>query len=185
MKYIYIIILLLLTTCIPVNHILFIDYVVPKGMHYSIPRADIGIPSSVVTFEFKTNATWIWDEPEPSGYSKVAGLSFPTPHLTSSRVVFDGKKLGTYFYIDGVSPMENGEQWCKLWDVEIPATYTATCGYRDGYAYIHIYNNNNINQDTVIEYKCPKPSCLASFAAPYVGGRYVIDHDWRVPIRLK
>jgi len=184
-RYILVIIVLFSFSCVPPNHLFYTDYVVFAEQHYSLPRAVVPVPSQTVTFDFKTNDSWKWQPPAPSGWSKIGGVTWKQPHKQSVRTVFDGKYIGWYMWIDGVSPQENREQQGRLFIADLNTTYTCTAGYRHGGLYLHIYNNNDITQDTTIHYICKNISYPPLFDAPYVGGTYTLNHDWSVPIKFK
>ncbi len=180
-KALYFILFLFLVACVPVNHLAWVRYTVPAGENISIPRAQIPLVSAA-SFSFKTNNTWRWEKPEPSGFSKIAGIFWFKSHYTSARLVFDGEKLGYYFYVNGVSPMQNPKQMGRLIPVKIPHIYYCKTGWENDSLFIHLSDGNGY--DTTVRYPSKQPIYPASFDQPWVGGQYTIDHNWIVPIKL-
>jgi len=174
-------IVIILASCVPLNPLFFTEYVVNANTHYSIPRGTIPL-TNVASFNFKTNDTWLWDDQEISGWSKVCGINWRDNHYISARVVYDGEYIGAYFWIWNQSPMDNPEWMPRLFKVKLNHEYYCQTGWRDGEIFVRISDGETI--DTTVSFDCNKPDWAASFSQPYVGGRYTIDHKWNVPIRL-
>ena len=150
------------------------NYTVKAGEHRSVNKVTF-LKKDVINYSFTTDSTWVWDVSENNGYSKVVGIAWGSNHKNSVRVAYmrsnDIGILSYYYYIDGVSPMENHSQWGKLDTITIGNTYQGRLGWQNGYYFITLNNKHH-------SLKVKKPKGIKNLQHPYIGGTYVIDHDW-------
>lgn len=179
MKYIFII-LLFLSACVPANEFFFIDYVVFKGTHYSIPQAaQPPLPANYVTFQFKTNETWNFER-EGDFVSKIGGIYWLYPHQCSVRVCLFITEEGNkelWYYVYDVNPY--ARHLGKITDCEINKTYEVSLGYKSNNWFIYL---GDIEIEIPTEFK---PGIEPrGFDSPYYGGEPTAPHNWRVPIKM-
>jgi len=157
-------------------------YTVPAGDHYSTFDLTL-LGNSVLEFSFTTDSSWIWPEPEHNGYSKVCGIAWNSNHSNSVRIVYmrsnDIGVLGYYYYLNGVSPMENDSLWGVMDTVEIGKTYYCRLGWENEFYFIRMGDKNH-------SHKVPeKPNGWTNLQHPYIGGTYTIDHDWKTTVKWR
>jgi hypothetical protein len=175
---------LFLIACSPVNEAFFTPYFVPKGQHYSWPRATVVIPSNYVAFQFKTDYSWDFGYPGEMFISKIGGIAFGSNHTNSVRLGVMTEKDGVerfYFYVYdcNISPQQDKEQKGYICDVEFNKTYDCVCGWREGEFYVKL-NDLEFKVETSF-----RPTFEPrSFCSPYYGGNPTTAHRWEVPIKL-
>jgi len=161
--------------CMPANHVFFTPYVVLKGQTACLTRlSSMPIPTNVLRFEFKTNDSWTW--PDENGISKVFGIYWLEPHLTSVRI---GKMNGwLWFYVweKGRSPQQDKRLKGKLYKWETNKTYKAITGLI-GNKFIVSINDTTIQILTDYKVENPAGYCLPNLWKP-------IGHNWLVPVKL-
>ena len=100
----------------------------------------------------------------------------PKMHKNSCRVVYlrsnDIGLLAAYYYVNGVSPQENPLQKVILDTIEIGKTYYGNLGYSNGWYHVWLGDKYHSYYVGELNYTIRLRSNL------YVGGRYVLDHDW-------
>jgi len=174
MKY-FLIILVFLVGCSSVGTF---HYTVPKGKHRStnILRE---VHNHTLRYSFTTDSTWIWDKPDKQGWSKVTGMSWNSNKKNSVRIVYlrlsdSVGVLGYYYYVNGVSPQDNPTQKGILDTISIGQSYYGKLGWDNGFYFIEMNNKyHSMYVGDVI------PTFYFRWLQnPYIGGTYVIDHDW-------
>jgi hypothetical protein len=184
MRYIFIILLAMLASCNyndkpePIGNVY--EYTVKAGEHYSTHAVNL-LDKDMINFSFTTDSSWVWEVPELNGYSKVVGIAWGTPHQNSVRVVYarrgDIGVLAYYYYINGISPMENNAQWGVMDTIEIGKTYYGRLGWSNGFYYIQLGNKYN-------SLKVYEKYGVSNLLHPFIGGTYTIDHDWTTTQRI-
>ena len=151
-----------------------INYTVPAGEHRSCNKVTF-LQKDVISYSFTTNDTWVWETPQNNGWSKVTGIAWGSNHKNSVRVVYmrsgDVGLLGYYYYLDGVSPQENPILKGIMDTIVIGNTYQGRMGWENGYYFITLNGKN-------YSLKVDQPKGVRNLQHPYIGGTYVIDHDW-------
>ena len=171
---------------IPLNHVIYTPYTVPKGMHecYELP---LPIPTNLVSFSFKTNDTWYWPwrDNDDNDISKVGGIYWGQVHDNSVRLgvrrLQDGLfQFWYYIYENGVSPQEDKDLKGVLFETyALEDSYQVISGYSSGSFKLEVLGHGKIERQT--EFRPDRP---AGFAFPYFGGNNTAPNKWVVPILL-
>lgn len=134
---------------------------------------------SSLDFEIQTNISWLFHDRVPSGnngISKITGFAESMDHQ-KNRIVLgykyhnDGSMwLWAYGNVDGV-PFEEA-----IYKISSNTIYFCRISIEDGYYVIRI-------DDTEWMHKCNEKACVGARLNPYVGGEFVLQHDWNVLIK--
>ena len=124
-------------------------YIVKAGEHEMEGGRVLLLKNDKFNFTVTTDSSWVWDIPEKNGFSKVTGIGWVDAETTkhSARLAYINKannvhEFWAYFYVVGISPMQNHDYWHKLCDVEIGKSYQGTVGYSNGYYTVRIGDNH-------------------------------------------
>ncbi len=147
-------------------------YTVKAGHNYCNHRRLVIIKENLIRFSFEVNDTWQWDYGKT--LSKVCGLAWGDPKKKSIRLAvrstIDGSALYAFAHVDGeikshyLTTVKNGTYHCVIW-----------------------YDNDNfmliVNEKFAL---IPAKTGLkkAEMCWPYIGGNYVINHNWVVPLEF-
>jgi hypothetical protein len=150
-------------------------YTVKAGKHRSTNKITI-LKKDAISYQFSTNDTWIWQTPQNNGWSKVLGIGWGSNHKNSVRIVYRMLNdsigaLGYYYYVNGVSPMQNNNYWGILDTITVSNVYAGRLGWENGYYFISL-------NDKFHSIKIDKPTGIKNLQHPYIGGTYTINHDW-------
>ena len=156
----------------------FIDYEIKAGKHYANKRTPCRYDKHHITFEFKTNDSWLWGKTY-SGHSKIGGIGqmslFETGwHINSCRLTYHVNNgyhiLGMEVYADGSMKTLNidtiaigGRYTCKI--DRIGNEWCCTVNGKTGVL------------------PAGKKYAFGVRLYPYVGGSYTLSSVWVVPIR--
>ena len=130
-------------------------------------------------FEFKVNSTWVWEDIIPAGVngvSKICGFAESFDHK-ENRIVLGVKYISgdirLYGYGDANGVPFNG----FICNVEVGGIYFCRMAIEGGYYVIRVNG---------CEYKHPRGSLhkIGVRLNPYVGGEYVLGHDWIVELKF-
>lgn len=146
-------------------------YIVKAGRHYCKHTITV-IKDSQISFTFEVNNTWRWDPYQE--LSKVCGLSWGDPKKNSIRLAVRSTEGGPTLYamatIEGkiktreLFTAKNGMYNCQIW-------------YNTGIFYL-------ICNEYFATFEAKTGLKKAEICYPYIGGDYIIDHDWVVPIEF-
>lgn len=181
-KLLLILSVILLVSCIDNKTI---NYKVKAGEHNSGLRFNI-LNDDVLHYSFTTDSSWVWDVPVKNGWSKVTGIAWNNNHENSVRIVYMRLNnnigvLGYYYYLNGVSPQQNHELKGILDTITIGNTYQGRLGYENEYFFVTMNDKNH-------SLKVGKPinaTDIKSLQNLYIGGTYVINHDWTSTVVLR
>ncbi|MFK5971270.1 MAG: hypothetical protein QM487_14285 [Candidatus Marithrix sp.] len=178
MKKLLFISLIFLLSCDPTG---WTSYKVKRGKHRSTNKVTI-LKKDVVSFQFTTDSTWYWETPEKNGWSKVSGIAWTNNHYNSARLVYmrlndSTGVFGYYFYSNGVSPQDNPKLKGIMDTITIGKSYLASAGWENGYYFVRLGDKHN-------SIGVPKPFGVRNLAHPFIGGTYVIEHDWKTSIKI-
>ncbi len=156
-------------------------YTVKAGEHKMKDGRVLMLKDNEYNFTLVTDSSWVWDVPEKNGFSKITGIGWTDIETTkhSARLVYINKannvhELWSYFYVSGISPMQNHDYWKKLCDVEIGQKYYGTIRYSNGWYSVSV--GDNYHSVKASYHKMPY------LMNPHIGGTYTIEHDWKVQI---
>ncbi len=158
-----------------------IKYTVKAGNHYANFTLPLILKTDTIAFEFTPDSTWIWPKPQNNGWSKITGIAWGDNHENSVRLVYmmindSTGVLGYYCYVHGISPQTNRKQKGIMDTVTIGRIYKCITGYKSSKFFVKI-------NDRVKYVSTGKQKGIKTLAHPYIGGRYTINHDWKVTIK--
>jgi hypothetical protein len=149
-------------------------YVVKAGNHHASNRRLVILKSPQLRFTFTVNDTWKWKD--GLDLSKVAGMCWGDPKKNSIRLAVrstkDGSRLYAFAHIDGkiriepICTVQNGMHECSI------TYHTDTfIVIVDGF-YALINTKAGLGR---------RPE----LCWPYIGGDYVLDHDWIIRLEFE
>jgi len=157
-----------------------IKYTVKAGKHRSCNKVTF-LKNDAISYSFTTDSTWVWQTPLLNGWSKVVGIAWNSNHKNSVRVVYMRSNgigvLGYYYYLKGVSPQQNPIQKGILDTITIGNTYQGRLGWENGYYFITLNDKHH-------SLKVEKPKGIKTLQHPYIGGTYVIEHDFKTTQKI-
>ena len=184
-RLVYILILILLFSC-KKDDDGFKEYVVKAGDHYKSGWRLTPTTKKSLDFEFKTNSTWIWNDQYPegvTGWSKIAGFS-EGEHIENSCIILGYRYengfmiVGGYGRADGVDASDDPLMDGYIDTLQMDSRYFVRIAREQGRYVIRINGK---------EWSCRagKSFDWGFRLNPFVGGNYLIQHDWIVPIKWK
>lgn len=158
------------------------SYVIKAGNHSAI---DINLPTinvDKIDFKFKADSSWYYPPPPNPGWNKIRGFS--NGHYqdnSSARLGYQcfGDSIlvvGAYCYVNGVSPQENTAQKGIIDTIYPGKVYHCKISRENG-RYIFEFENK------VWESPAGKAIDWGYLLNPYIGGEFILDHDWHAEIK--
>ena len=161
-----------------------IKYTVYAGQHYSTKNVTI-LDSDVLKYSFTTDSSWVWETPDKNGWSKVTGIAWNSNHENSVRLVYMRSNgigvLGYYYYLNGISPQQNGLQKGILDTIVIGNTYQGRLGWENGFYFVEM---NGKHHSLKVGYPLPDFH-IKTLSNLYIGGTYTIEHDWKSKVKIR
>jgi hypothetical protein len=158
------------------------SYVVKAGNHST---NDLSLPTmnlDRIEFKFKADSSWYYPAPPNPGWNKIRGFSNGHHQNNSSarlgyQCLSDSVLVvGAYCYVNGVSPQENPAQKGII-DTILPGRVYHCEIKRQNSKYIFDFEDKM--------WECPAGKAInwGYLLNPYVGGEFILDHDWHIEIK--
>ena len=152
-------------------------FTVPAYKHRSSYYLDRTWNKKSMDFYFTTNDTWIWEDQYPGGshgWSKVRGFSEGLHSQNSLRL---GYRYNSPHMIVGLYAKVNGNQVSRYLDtLEMNCTYFCQLA-REGNEYVLRINGKEVRC------KAGNGKKWGYLCYPWIGGEYIVKHDWNVLIK--
>jgi len=185
----YLLILLVLASCTKDEYLDFDTIRIPAGKSSNMFEITLNRVSDRIDGVFIATPSWYYTYDEiggedMNGLSKIDGLTDGDVHDSSARITYKcvtdeygEQHLMVYGYVwrDGVSPQEKADQKHFLTEIIPDKAYRYSI-LREGGMYKFSFDG--------VEWECLAGSNKMSWRCnPYIGGRYVLKHDWVIHIK--
>jgi hypothetical protein len=157
-------------------------YTIKAGSHSTSEISTPYVGVDEIEFRFKTNDSWYYSPPASPGWNKIRGFSHGHHQDNSSaRLAYQclGDTLlvvGGYCYVNGVSPQDNPLQKGIIDTISSNSEYQCRIILEDGkykFYFESKYWESPGGSDKGWGYELN----------PYIGGNFVLDHDWITEIK--
>lgn len=157
-------------------------YVIKAGSHSGGEVSTPYVGVDEIEFLFRTNDSWYYPAPVSSGWNKIRGFSHGHHQDNSSarlgyQCLHDTLLVvGGYCYVNGVSPQDNPFQKGIIDTIASNSEYRCKIVWEDG-KYKFFFG------DKYWESPAGLNQSWGYKLNPYIGGSFVLDHDWSVDIK--
>jgi hypothetical protein len=158
------------------------SYTIKAGDHSKTEISTPFVEVNEIEFLFRTNDSWYYSPPSAPGWNKIRGFSHGHHRDNSSaRLGYQCLNdtllvVGGYCYANGVSPQDNPSQKGIIDTISSNSEYRCRIKWENGKYKFYF-------EDKYWESPGGTYKSWGYKLNPYIGGSFVLDHDWYTQIK--